>query len=264
LKSFYETAKSATRIVLTDLICHILSRSILFQEDQDEPSLWLAALPTTRRAADFEAPDGTLLTDEGDSVIAFLDDCAQRCLKTPHRYIEEMHAMLNAEHEQSHDHPDTYPSPLLATVLEQLSAKSSSGRLSASDTLALASFVRKLTFKLSTKQRSLKLLLTVADRVDAILHPDRMFPQYPVITMAIRREVSIMRYCLGSVSSDIFSPSDRDPNVVQHFLNETENLPFREDNILSTFAEVNLISSRGHICLRARGLVAVGQLFILF
>jgi len=221
----------ATRIALTALVSHILSESILFQEDPHEPTLWLAALPNMRRAAGAESPDGAPLTDEGDSVVGFLDDCVQRCLKTPYRYIEEMHMLPNTGTDRGElwdDRPDAYPSPLLMAVVEQLGRKISSGQLSPSDVLALVSFVRMLTFRLSTKQQRLKFLHTVAEKIDALLHRGQLFPQHPVVTEAIRREVSIMYCCLGRDQKKKPSQLVSAGTSIKDFLKRVEILPIRE------------------------------------
>jgi len=120
--------------VLYELLQHILSQTILFQEDVDEPSLWLSALPTTRRSTGSVSPDGALLTDEAESVITFLDDCVQRCMKTPYRYIEELQGVVKDDN-TANDHLDLYPSPLLMAVVEQLNAKIGAKLLSPSDVL---------------------------------------------------------------------------------------------------------------------------------
>ncbi|KAF9233345.1 ribosome 60S biogenesis N-terminal-domain-containing protein [Melanogaster broomeanus] len=92
LKTFCNTRVRALRTTLRELLQHVLAQSVLFQEDPSEAELWLAALPSgcVRRGQGTETPDGAALTDEVDAIVAFLDDCAQRCLKTPYRYMEAM------------------------------------------------------------------------------------------------------------------------------------------------------------------------------
>jgi len=232
LKAFTVSEVSATRVALTSLLQHILSESIMFQEDPDEPYLWLASLPTMRRAAGAEAPDGAPLTGEGDSVIVFLDDCVQRCLKTPYRYIDELYA-LTSETKDDHElveRLDTYPSPLLITIFEQLNAKIAAGLLSPSDVLAIASFVRKLVIKLSSKQQNLQFLRAFAEKVDVVLHPDRLFPQYPSISSGIRREMSIVHVCLRHLQTSPLSlPTNTNTDSVVHdFLDQIEQSPIRQ------------------------------------
>jgi nucleolar pre-ribosomal-associated protein 1 len=220
------------RLAISSVIVRVLSDSILFQEDVEEPEQWLACLPTSRRAAGAEASDGAALTDEGRSVIEFLDDCVQRCLKTPYRYIEELQILAQAQINSSDDpneavagHPSELPSPLLITIIEQLDAKLASNFLSASDTLAIACFIRKLAFRLSSKQQSLKFLQAVADKVDGVLLQDRLFSQYPCISMAIRREVDIMHFSLRHFRGPRASQPASTNKIVQDFLNQVEQLP---------------------------------------
>jgi nucleolar pre-ribosomal-associated protein 1 len=203
----------------------------MFQEDPDEPHVWLISLPTNRRALGTESPDGAPLTDEADGIIAFLDDCVQRCMKAPYRYIEELYSLSNYDNQ----HPteglaerlDVYPSPLLMTVLEQLDVKVGKKMLSASDVLALASFLRKLVFRLTSKQQGLRFLTSVLTKVDGILHPTRLFSQYSVVTAAIRREVSLLRTCLEGPQPPS-AESNHPIQEVQDFLYQVEKIPIRE------------------------------------
>ncbi|TFK33679.1 ribosome 60S biogenesis N-terminal-domain-containing protein [Crucibulum laeve] len=216
----------ATRVALTQLLKHILSKSIIFQDDGDEPDLWLSSLPRTKRGPGAESLDGALLTDEAESVITFLDDCVQRCLKTPYKYIEELYTLNGSnagQTQDSTDRLDTYPSPLLMTVLEQLDAKLKHSILSPSDVLALASFLRKLVFRLSTKLQDLQPLRIVAEKVDSILQVDRLYKQYPVMTGAIRREVGMMKRNLC-----FLQPSPQETMIsaeVKSFLDQVEQIP---------------------------------------
>ena len=57
---------------------------------------------------------------------------------------------------------DTYPSPLIMTVLEQLDAKIKADLLAPSDVLAISSFVRKLVFQLMGRAQSLNFWLPVS------------------------------------------------------------------------------------------------------
>ncbi|RDB20241.1 Uncharacterized protein C14G10.02 [Hypsizygus marmoreus] len=225
LKTYIVSEIPATRTALSLLLQHVLSESIMFQEDPSEPYLWLISLPTSRRARGTESPDGAALTDEGDGVIAFLDDCVQRCLKTPYRYIEELYALGNTDEQLAvQDRLDIFPSPLLMTVLEQLEIKVTKKSLSPSDVLALASFVRKLGFRLSSKQQDLRFLCAVLQKFDAMLHIDRLFPEHPVITGAIRREVTLFKASL-QLSLEVESSMDEDTSQqVQDFLAAVEEM----------------------------------------
>lgn len=203
LKSFATAEIIAERAALDELLRHILSQTILFQEDADEPSLWLSALPSTRRSTGSISPDGALLTDEAESVITFFDDCVQRCMKTPYRYIEELQAFVkDTSITTPNDHFACYPSPLLVTVIEQLNAKVGAKLLSPSDTLSLASFVRKVVVNLSMKVSNLSLLQYLSTKLDAILSKERLFSEYPALTVAVRREVTILKSYLSRLVRD--------------------------------------------------------------
>lgn len=212
-----------------------MSDSILFQEDGAEVYHWIDSLPTSRRAPGAESPDGAALTDEGDSVIFFLDDCVQRCLKTPYRYLEDREALVQSTEEKENTEETTnlinqeniICSPLLFTVLDQLMAKLGGKLLSPSDVLAITTFVRKLVLKLSGKLQNLTSLSAIIDRVDKLLHLD-LFPQYPNIMTAIRREIPMMRLYLVHLQAPPKSQPSSTSAVVQHFLARVEQLPIRQ------------------------------------
>ncbi|KAJ7505347.1 ribosome 60S biogenesis N-terminal-domain-containing protein [Mycena galericulata] len=217
----------AFRDTLKRLVVHLLSESIVFQQNQTEPSLWLAALPIARHSSDdrLEIPDDVCLADETAVVIGFLDDCMQRCLKTPYRYIEDMQTL----------HPgtqhDDMPSPLIMTVLEQLGARATSKKASASHVFSLITFLRKLVLRLSSVQDDLSFLDQVAARIAEILGTDTLASQGPVISNAIRREIKIMRNCLSQTSVR----RDPDPeradlsNLLENFLRQMGDRPLPDE-----------------------------------
>jgi len=183
--------------VLTSLLERMLSNSVLFQDSPNEPSLWLACLPQIQRPSNGSAaPDGAVLTDEIQSVVAFLDDCIQRCSKTPYRYIDELHAMLDNVASLDSSPRQATVSPLLVTVLEQLTIKVTNKLLSPSDVLALSTFVRKLVLKLSCQTDDLRFLRAFARKVDDALSEGKLFGEYPVVSRGIRREVGVLLHCL--------------------------------------------------------------------
>ena len=226
LKAYTTSDVPALRTALSQLLQHTLAESILFQEDPDEPYIWLASLPLSQRAPGTESPDGVSLTDEADSVIAFLDDCLQRCLKTPYRYIEELYGYNNTT-DSDNQGLDVYPSPLLMTVLEQFSIKVEKKSLSPSDVLALATFVRKLVVGLMSKSQDIDILFTVAGKLDDMLSVDRLFASYPVVTAAIRREVAMLRISLQP-TVDPPRPSGLASREVRDFLTQVEQVPVRK------------------------------------
>jgi len=177
-----------------------------------------------------------MLTDEGSSVVDFLDDCVQRCLKTPYRYLEEKDALArsvlqNVTEDEGHrvlsDHHEVLCSPVLITVLDQLGAKIANNLLTPSDVLAITTFIRKLVFNLSSKQHNLVFLSAIIDRVDVLVHPG-LFPQYPTIMTAIRGEMSILRFCLRHMQDPPFPPPPSNNSIVQEFLDRINQVPIRQ------------------------------------
>ncbi|KZT20563.1 hypothetical protein NEOLEDRAFT_1140540 [Neolentinus lepideus HHB14362 ss-1] len=227
LKTYVKSDVAPVHRMIESLLRNILSQSIMFQDNPDEFYLWLASLPTTRRKSGTEAPDGASLTDEGESVIVFLDDCVQRCMKVPYKYLEEMDQLLATSSNEASGHSQVI-SLLMATVLEQLAAKMDAGLLSASDILAIATFIRRLCFNVATTLEDSELLLPVAQRVDAVLAVDRLDGNYPVMVKAVRREASILltslRRLKGNISIDTHQLVDSDP-AVREFLEQVETLP---------------------------------------
>ena len=202
LKEYATTSVKAVLSGAASLLRRQLSETILFQHDAGEVELWLRSLPLTRRASGAEAPDGALLTDEGEGVIGFLDECAQRCLKTPYRYLEDAEKMV-AEAARGRDNElDAMPpaeiivSPLLMTILEQLSAKVASTLLTPSDILTLASFFRKLVFLLATAGVDRRFLRAYVQTVNDALEGEGICPGHPIMRAAIRREVGILTVSL--------------------------------------------------------------------
>ncbi|KAH9887708.1 ribosome 60S biogenesis N-terminal-domain-containing protein [Cubamyces lactineus] len=230
LKAYVITPVAAVRTAIVALLRHILSAGVLFQHDADEISLWLESLPLTRRASNARAPDGAATTDEGDGVIAFLDDCVQRCVKTPYKYVEELQALYTSastdcEHASSiGERPEAYPSPLLATVLEQLSAKMKGKLLSPSDSLSLFAFTRKLLLRIASKSIDLGLLSACVEKIGALVEGQELFPEYSTIGTAIRREVSLLRDQIEQLR-DPREPMELDTTpAVQEFLTRAEAL----------------------------------------
>lgn len=225
----------ATRTALEDLLKHVLAQSILFQADGEESGLWLACLPFSvspsaavpRRAKGAEAPDGAQLEDEAAAVIAFLDDCIGRGVKTTYRYIEEMEGLLADDHVVAvADRADAYPSPLLMTVLEQLDAKLTHGLLTPSAVLALATFTRKLVSKLASKLQELRFLRVFVGKVDEVLRQERLFEAYPVISASVRREVGMMKRCLGYFEFAEL-PQMEEAGDARGFLEQVGGIPVR-------------------------------------
>lgn len=225
----------ALRATLKGLLQHVLSESVLFQEDPNEVEIWFSALPLhfVRRGHGTEAPCGAPLTDEVDAIVSFLDDCAQRCLKTPYRYMEAMTALVQSSTPTPDIHRgELFASPLLMTVLEQVIAKVSGRLMTPSDTLAVFSFVRRLLVMLAAKQddSAYHNFLVILDQLDSSVTAGQPFPDHPSICFGMRRELSIARACLRHLRDDscrraIEGPSDK---TITTFLDRIEQVPVRE------------------------------------
>lgn len=210
----------AIKIAVAQLIRHLLGTSILFQDAVDEVDLWLRSLPTLKRApAGAESPDGAQLTDEADSVLAFLDDCIQRCMKTPYRYIEEMQAVS-----VSTSKGVSGPSPLIMTVKEQLLAKLKADTLSPSDTLALATFTRKIMFHLSNSLADTVIISSLLEPITEALGDLPFFEEFVLVGGAVKKEVEMMRYCIGHLEEPSKPPPTKVSKDVREFLTMVEGL----------------------------------------
>lgn len=218
------------RSALADLLQHILSQSILYQEDHHEPDLWLKALPY-RRTNPVDVQDG-LFQNEADAVISFLDDCVQRCQKTPYRYVEALQLLLrktsvNVKPELS-ERLEMHPSPLLMTVLEQLEAKINNQSLTPTDVIAIVSYIRKLLFNLASKTMDLHLLQIIGDRVCVILKGEKLPHDPPVLLVAVQRELQILTTSLSfSMLASNFAATVSD-ETFQNYISEIEQTPVRK------------------------------------
>lgn len=208
------SSHSSSRALLTSL----LGGSVLFSHDPSEFSLWLSALPTIKRSpgAKGMGSDGEEieLEDEGAAVLAFLDDCISRCLKTPYRYLEDLSSLC-----EEGTTPTATPSPLLATVLEQLAAKN----LGASDALALFTFVRKLAFSLVGKSSVLCARNVSAKARQCLAKVDKR------VRGACGREVDLLRSALDVLENSKLDAEidDDDHPVIQSFFDSLELQPGR-------------------------------------
>lgn len=230
LTALTTTPVSAIRTAIAALLQNILSQSILFQEDTQEPDLWLGVLPSQHVVPSDVV---TIFQGEVDGLIAFLDDCVHRCLKTPYRYVEALHS-LDSQTRNRADAPerlDMYPSPLIMTIVEQLDAKINNKSLPASHLLGIVAFVRKVLVNLSFKTLDLCFLQEYARKLDEILVEERL-SQYPsTVYNVIRREMDILSATL------LFSfpppPMTMDgTSEIEAHLAEVENATTREFLVL--------------------------------
>lgn len=233
----------------------------------------MSCLPSIKRTPGAEAPDGTSLTNEDDAVITFLDECVQRCLKAPHRYIEEMESLTSGPEDeggnrQQQGHAsDTSPSPLLMTVREQLLAKLLGHHFTPSDALAVTSFVRRLVLVLASKLEDLGSLERFTEKIVESVSGQisKLFEGSPIVSGAIGREVEILNACLQSYRNGPLEPQvvEMSNPAVQEFLGQLEELPIRQFLLsfstkplvlIVTFDLSDVALSTSNLGLRARGL----------
>lgn len=217
----------AIRSAIVSLLQHALSENILFQHDADEVYLWLECLSPVLREIGALAPDGTPLSDEGVAIVTFLDDCALRCTKTPYKYLEELCSLGRLADVQSNpvaERSMIYPSPLIMTVVEQLSAKVAGNLLSPSDALAVASYIRKLLFSLAGKVQDLPFLFRITQQIGEIF-PEGSFSQHPVVSKSIRREISILKDSLLGITTPSFDGGSESSEDTEELLLQLENEP---------------------------------------
>ncbi|PPR04905.1 hypothetical protein CVT24_007149 [Panaeolus cyanescens] len=241
LTSFTSASIPAIRQTFTNLLRHILSQSIMFQEDRNEPQHWLNALPLNRSALPQQLPGQISLRGEVTPLITFLDDCVQRCLKTPYRYIESLHAFAIASHpvKDQVDRLDMLPSPLLMTFVEQLEAKINNKTLTLVDVMSLASYLRKLVFYLTGKTSTLYFLAALARKVDEVLSEVKLVDLHgEEVTMvqAVRGQVAMLhRLVAFTPRPHLVHPT---PNELLELLTQAEHFSSESDNSSSLAYEI--------------------------
>jgi nucleolar pre-ribosomal-associated protein 1 len=204
------------------LLLHLLSSSIIFDDRAQETSLWLDCLPTTKRSSQSVTPDGVALTDEGTGVVLFLEDCVQRCLKTPYRYIEELQALSPGQAEAADT--ECLPSALLLTVLEQFSAKLIGKLLSASDAHSISIYIRKLFLHLSSQLLDLTVLRVIGQRIRDTVQKTTPFLESKCISAAIASEVATLLFCMSDAAPSTLINTSVDVNIMG-FISDVEGMP---------------------------------------
>jgi hypothetical protein len=123
-----------------------------------------------------------------------------RCLKTPYRYIEELSALLGGRGEDDAATTDftKYPSPLLMTMLEQISAKlrSATPSLRPSDALSIFTYLRNLLLAMLRKfPFASSFARTIHGKLDAILKEvenGSVFEGFDDVRRGVREEVKLL------------------------------------------------------------------------
>ena len=161
LMLYISTPHPVTRRMTNALLERLLLPTLVFSHDHDELSVFLSALPHLPPSAPVE--DRALLLTQQIHLLSFLDDCVRRCVKTPHRYIEESLDLLPNYFNTSK--PETMVSPLFMTVLEQLRAKILGELISSEAAGVIMAYLRRVMLGLMGKTEDGKFLTEVASRL---------------------------------------------------------------------------------------------------
>ncbi|THH28288.1 hypothetical protein EUX98_g5899 [Antrodiella citrinella] len=204
LKFYISTRSSAIRSAIQSLLERSLSGNLMFQHDADEVSLWLESLTRTR----IDSTNGQALKDEdARAIISFWDDCAQRYMKTPYRYIEEQRSLLSSTDivmgdkspSTVTDHPETCPSPLLMVFVDQVCAKMNPQKTIDSDIYPIFRFLHRLFIRLASKAPSLSLLRPIVDYFKSGLQLEERLLSEAAPAFTIVQEVQALTVDLARV-----------------------------------------------------------------
>ena len=234
MSAYVSISVIAVRDVIGALLRRLLSESILFEHDPEEIYFWLSSLPIGTRSKGTGAPDDAPLLDEQTAVISFLDDCIQLGLKMPYGYIEEV-TVLSRGSIVNTDYQDggNAPSPLLATIMEQVFARVSAHLLRPLDVLAIVSFVRKLLVRLSGKQGSMVLSVQLSERLSSLPFDDGSTEEHTVARRAVTREIMTLKNYLLLLRDPtaLASPLGGSSSSVTDYLDRIENMPIRTSQL---------------------------------
>ena len=241
LQGYQETRTVALRRETGLLLRHVMAGDPLFQHDPDEIYLWLECIPSTASRGGIKSPDGVELADGGATVVKFLDDCFLRCARTPYKYFEDLSAVTpsppppprDSPEDSVANRPELFPSPVLMTVLEQLSVLVKKNP-SPSDIYSLSVFVRHLIFRLAQKTESLWFIQAITERVDTIFGDD-VLAGYPSIMKAVRREFRILRACLVGMDDPPPGTPGTVTDRVKNFLVKIEGTPLGRLFVVSAY-----------------------------
>lgn len=141
------------------------------------------------------------MPDEVNDFIDFLDVCLSRCLKTPYRYLEEATSLLgndDARHE-----PSVLPSPLLFSILDQLRFVITKEASPSWNVLGAVTFCRKLVLCLQGKQRDMRYIRRLVDRLESIVSElKEKVGGDSNLWFAVHREMLILRRCVTFAKDD--------------------------------------------------------------
>lgn len=230
------TRTPAIESALKGLLVHLLSRSILFQEDPHEADTWIRALPSRKPIyanlpAHLLANTELYLQDEAQGVAVFFDDCVQRCLKTPYRYVEAARSIISTTLSNRditiQDDIESYPSPLIMTMLEQLEAKINNQTLMPSHIVGVVTYLRKVLFLLVGKTNDLTHLKTISEKLKTATSNLKIDDRSGVSLSrrAVQKELNLLDDLLnfGSPSGDIEMENVDEDNIMNQWLNALED-----------------------------------------
>lgn len=135
----------AVRAQCAALLRTFLHATALFSHDADELDAWLTPLAA-----------GTVTLAEHAVVLAFVDECALRCLKTPYRYAERVRELAGM---------DGLLSPLLATVTEQAQIRLQKRLWEAPEAARMVAYVEQVCRQLIELGKPVAPLVHVAERL---------------------------------------------------------------------------------------------------
>ena len=187
------------------------------------------------RPLDAETPDGTPLLNEQTAVVNFLDDCIQLCLKAPYGYIEGLGVLCSESAITGGDqHGRNGLSPLLATVMEQISSRFASS-ICPSDTLAIISFARRLLVRLAGKRESLGLIVRLSEKLVFLPVGETLMEDHAIVANSVTQEITILKHCLLLLDDPAapISMPENPPSAIADFLDRIENMPLRTNAVLS-------------------------------
>jgi nucleolar pre-ribosomal-associated protein 1 len=197
-------------------------------------------LPIGVRPLDAETPDGTPLLNEQTAVVNFLDDCIHLCLKAPYGYIEGLDALSSDSTTASgYQHGGNTLSPLLATVMEQISSRFATS-LCPSDSLAIISFARRLLVRHAGKGESLGLIVRLSEKLASLPVGETLLENHAIVANSVRQEITILKHrllLLDDPATPISMP-ENPSSAVADFLDRIENMPLR--TMLCSFHVVSL------------------------
>ncbi|WFD25127.1 hypothetical protein MNAN1_000090 [Malassezia nana] len=136
--------QAAVRVQCGALLRTLLHTTALFSHDAQELDAWLVPLVSEEPLA------------ERAVVLAFLDECVLRCLKTPYRYAERVRILAGT---------DGLLSPLLATITEQAQIRLQKRLWAAPDAARLVTYVERVCRQLIELGKPVSPLVHVAERL---------------------------------------------------------------------------------------------------